>query len=105
MPDEETMLIAELAGSDLLTRDQGAILRKKLLDALKRAPTIRIDFKGVEVMAPSFADEAFGQLFLELGKEEFRHRVQLICESEATKRLVNAVIANRLRRREKDEPR
>lgn len=49
-------------------------------------------------MAPSFADEAFGQLFLELGREAFRERIQLQSGNEATRRLVNAVIANRQHR-------
>jgi len=84
-------------GRVLLTRDQGKPIRAKLLDLIRAGNPIRILFDGVETVTPSFADEVVGRMLLDLGEAEFRKNIALVCSDVATRRLVNAVLANRKR--------
>jgi anti-sigma regulatory factor (Ser/Thr protein kinase) len=49
-------------GSVLTGRSIGAELRERILAALEAGDVVEVDFEGVEVMSPSFADELFGKL-------------------------------------------
>jgi len=84
-------------GPDLLTRDQGAPVRRRLRETLDSGGDIRIDFNQVGAMTPSFADELLGRLLLEVGPEVFRARVRLDSATQDLKRLVNKVLAHRLK--------
>jgi hypothetical protein len=48
-----------------------------LLPALESCEIVEIDFAGVFVAAPSFLDEAFGEIVKRLGPAEFRRRIQV----------------------------
>ena len=82
-------------GRVLLTRDQGNPIRSKLLALVRDGSRLRISFEGVESVTPSFADEVLGRMLLELGEEDFRKHVTLLPTDVSTRRLVNAVLANR----------
>ena len=82
-----------------LTRAQGEKLRKELEDLLGKFATgdrLEIDFSGVQVMTPSFADECIGKLAAQLGPAKFRESVSLKGADETVRTLVNAVLAERL---------
>lgn len=85
-------------GADFLTRRQGTMLRAKLVEmysALGTEDTMGIDFDGVQVMAPSFADECFGKFAEVVGLSTFRSRVSLKGANETIRTLVNAVLSDR----------
>ncbi|MGH7150714.1 MAG: STAS-like domain-containing protein [Planctomycetota bacterium] len=70
-------------------------MRRKLRSRLEKGERLEIDFAGVEVLTPSFADECLGRLVLDVGLEVFRERVRLKATDETIKRLVNHVLAHR----------
>jgi hypothetical protein len=60
------------------SRAAGAFIREKcrhLLEQEQRKPLV-IDWAGVPLISSSFADEAFGKLFVELGPLTFAARVK-----------------------------
>jgi anti-sigma regulatory factor (Ser/Thr protein kinase) len=59
------------------TRHAGAELRRKALNLLVAEPTRRLvfDWCGLALISSSFADEAVGKLFVELGPTRFASRV------------------------------
>lgn len=84
-------------GSDFVTRRQGEVARGLLLQALEAYPKktrVTVSLAGV-VMTPSFADECFGKLLLNLGEEQFRTRVRFVDVDGTTKTLLNAVLSKR----------
>ncbi|HKB15022.1 MAG TPA: STAS-like domain-containing protein, partial [Planctomycetota bacterium] len=70
-------------------------VRRDLRSRLGRGEKLEIDFAGVEVLTPSFADECLGRLVLDVGVEVFRERVRLRTTDETIKRLVNHVLSHR----------
>jgi anti-sigma regulatory factor (Ser/Thr protein kinase)/anti-anti-sigma regulatory factor len=59
------------------TRHAGAELRRKCLNLLEAEPRKRVvlDWEGIPLISSSFADEAVGKLFVELGFSQFTARV------------------------------
>ncbi len=82
---------------EFLTRSQGERVRERLVKAYDSAlgDQLVIDFSGVEVMTPSFADECFGKLAERVGFQNFRNSVSLTGGSETVRALVNSVLAQR----------
>jgi len=89
-------------GDELLTRDAAARVCAALRRALDHHERLRIDFAGVRVMAPSFADECFGHIVEELGREVFKARLELTGADAEIRALVNIVLRYRLERRGTD---
>lgn len=82
-----------------LTRSQGEKLRhriEEIFSNLESGHRIAIDFAGVDVMTPSFADECFGKLAERLGANRFRQSISLNGADETIRTLINSVLAERL---------
>ena len=82
-----------------LTRRQGEEVRARLMELdrdLPQGERLVIDFAGVEVMTPSFADECFGKLAESIGGLNFRKRVKLTGAEPIVRALLNSVLAERL---------
>jgi hypothetical protein len=56
-----------------------------------------VDFSGVPVISSSFADEAFGKLFLQLGPMQFMQRVRLVNTIDTVESLINRAIEQRMK--------
>lgn len=87
------------ANQDCLTRSQGERVRGELEEHLTRlgeGDRLRIDFSGIEMMSPSFADECIAKLAEGMGAERFRNLISLTGANETIKTLINAVLATRL---------
>lgn len=80
------------------SRVSGKPLRQKLSNLLKMTSTksVRINFSGVPVTSSSFADEAFGKLFLQLGPIQFMQRVKLVNMVDTVESLINRAIQQRM---------
>jgi len=80
------------------SRVSGRPLRQKLHNILNMSEStqVAIDFDGVPVVSSSFADEAFGKLFLQLGPVQFMQRVELNNMADTVEALVNKAIAQRM---------
>lgn len=81
------------------SRVSGKPVQTKLLNLLKMSGTgtIWVDFAGVPLVSSSFADEAFGKLFLSVGPVKFMQRVRLHNMMETVEGLVNKAIAQRMK--------
>jgi len=77
-----------------LTRDQGAALRARVLEALEISACIVLDLSRVEALSPSFADELFGGLETALASG-FHERIRISCPSAEWKRLISSALAHR----------
>lgn len=80
------------------SRVSGRPLRQKIHNIINisGADQVIIDFEGVPVVSSSFADEAFGKLFLELGPIQFMQRVKLENMIDTVEWLVNKAISQRM---------
>lgn len=80
------------------SRVAGKPVRTKLSNLLRmgRGEKIYIDLKGIPIMSSSFADEAFGKLFLEAGPIAFMQRFEFVNVMETVQQLINKAIAQRM---------
>lgn len=80
------------------SRVAGKPIRTKLSNLLKMGGNekIYIDFSGVPLMSSSFADEAFGKLFLEAGAVNFMQRFEFINVMNTVQQLIDKAIAQRM---------
>lgn len=80
------------------SRVSGKPIRNKLSNLLGMSDdsVVNVDFAGVPLLSSSFADEAFGKLFLFVGPVKFMRRVRLVNMMETTEALVNRAIAQRM---------
>jgi hypothetical protein len=81
------------------SRVSGKPVQTKLLNLLKMSGSgvILVDFTGVPLLSSSFADEAFGKLFLSVGPVKFMQRVRLHNMMGTVEGLVNKAIAQRMK--------
>jgi len=93
--------ISELSKNTLVGRDIGKETRLKIKDLLSKHDTIIIDMENSNQFSPSFIDEAIVKLVIELGKEDFKKRLQLINITEGMKNLMNSILHRNLNREEK----
>lgn len=86
-------------GALLVTRDQGAVVREKLLELLRNhgSDPVEVHLDGVETYTPSFMDELLGKTLIEIGQDAFRERVRLVATRNDVKKLANLVLNNRLK--------
>jgi len=57
---------------------------------------IYLDLEGVPLMSSSFADEAFGKLFLEAGALAFMDKFEFVNLMDTVKFLIDKAIAQRM---------
>jgi STAS-like domain of unknown function (DUF4325) len=80
------------------SREFGRRARQKIDNILvdKRA-TVAFDFTGIPLISSSFADEAFGKLFVEMGALDFMRRCSFQSVDPTVKRLIDKAIAQRIK--------
>jgi hypothetical protein len=89
------VLAAEVEGFG--SREYGRRAKIKIDNILvDKSSRILFDFSGVPLVSSSFADEAFGKLFLELGALDFARRCAFKSVDSTVKRLIDRAIALRL---------
>ena len=84
---------------EFLTRRQGELVRERLVKLHKEmgpGDSITLDFAGVDIMSPSFADECFGKFAERIGAQNFRSFVLLIGANTTIRPLINAVLSERI---------
>jgi hypothetical protein len=76
------------------TRAAGRQARRAIESALAQARMVRVDLAELRV-TPSFADECFGLLARELGRQGFKERVKLVNVSSTCRPLIKHVVLHR----------
>ncbi|MBI5709774.1 MAG: STAS-like domain-containing protein [Candidatus Eisenbacteria bacterium] len=79
----------------LATRDQGKKLRELAIGRLRQPGVLEVSLERVEAVSPSFADEFFGGLMEELGRDEFLRRIRVGNASEEIRLLIRKVVSHR----------
>jgi hypothetical protein len=81
------------------SRVSGKPVRQKLHNIIKmtNSQMIQVDFTGIPVVSSSFADEAFGKLFLQLGPLKFMQCVKLVNTIDTVESLINKAIEQRMK--------
>ena len=79
------------------SRQAGATIRTKCMNLLNAEPDKRLvlDWGGVPLVSSSFADEAVGRLFVELGPIRFGARVQHVGMEPLVRSLVDRAVMQR----------
>jgi hypothetical protein len=80
------------------SRVSGRPIRNKLANLLRMGwdEKIIIDLADVPIMSSSFADEAFGKLFLEAGPMEFMRRFEFVNVMSTVQQLIDRAISQRV---------
>ncbi len=79
------------------TRQSGKVVRNYLINIMNICDNgIILDFKDVEMVSSSFADEAIAQLILEIGKEIFNSRFKFHNVNEQCNIVISAAIRQRI---------
>lgn len=102
MSDDGRFLVLRMAEEtkgfgSRMTGEQIRVKALYLLNAESGIPLL-IDWKGVQMVASSYADEFIGKLFFNLGPVGFMSRVKMVNLEPIVQTLVNNAIVNRLRR-------
>ena len=89
MSDEATSFGSRVAGTPV---------RIKLMNLLRMCPGQRIvvDFSGIPLVSSSFADEALGKLFVEIGPVTFAQRFEFRNLATTVKQLIDKAISQRM---------
>ena len=75
-------------GSSLGTRDLGAKIRVSIQKEIEQNDKVYLDFKNVDVITNSFADECFGKLRKAISTEVFRNKVAFINTNDFIQRVI-----------------
>ena len=80
------------------SRVAGKPVRTKLTNLFRmhHGEKIYIDLEGIPIISSSFADEAFGKLFVEVGPVQFMKKFEFINVMEIVQHLIDKAIAQRM---------
>lgn len=93
--DHKILDIEELCEGGASTREDGRDILVLILKWWKRSKKISLDFKNIEFVCITFADEVFGTLAMHFSNEELKEKLDLINIDEINKRVINATISSR----------
>ena len=81
-PEARLIAVADLLGPVLSGRSSGALLREQIEELARQQVEVVVDFTGVDVATPGFADELFGKMpstLVETGQVQFLHLDDDLC--------------------------
>ncbi len=95
---EEITFVMKNEAKSFGTRPAGTPIKTRLSNLYKMSNgnKIYIDFDGVPLISSSFADEAFGKLFVDIGPLGFMQNFQFINVSQTVRQLIDKAIAQRI---------
>lgn len=82
----------------LSTREIGREARVFIIDTIHNSDVVEIDLSGV-LVTPSFADECFGMIAEEFGRDIFKKKIKLKNVANDSSRLLKHVIMMRTQRK------
>ncbi|CAJ5510131.1 histidine kinase-, DNA gyrase B-, and HSP90-like ATPase family protein [Burkholderia pseudomallei] len=91
--------------TDLASRRLAADLRVDVAKGLVDGRYVSIDFRHVESVSESYADELFGVLAIGLGLEEFVKRVAILHANDHVLRVIAQALKDRLEQKDADAAR
>lgn len=89
------VLIINKFGSIISDKNIGIEIYNEIKEKLKnKPPSIEVDFQDVIAMATFCAKQIFGNLYIELGQEEFFDKIKISNANEDIKIIINMGIQN-----------
>lgn len=89
--------IVEICGKKTVTRDDGRVINKILIDNWNGTDQFQIDFRNLMIASVSFIDEAFGRLALCHTSAELKRKLVFENMVSYDRKLLNDVVVSRLR--------
>lgn len=86
-----------------VTRGDGEVINKLLLNAWNSEDRIIIDFGNISIASVSFLDEAFGKLAFNYSKEKLVEKLSFENIDEYDRALLNDIFLSRYRQKEAGE--
>jgi len=77
----------------LSSRELGAFVRSKILEALNISDTSILDFDSIELITQSFGDEVLGVLIREFGFPVVKEKVKIVNANPLIKQVLKLVIS------------
>jgi len=99
-PAEKKTLTIKNFSTKLLARETGLAIRAELATLLVDGAVVEVDLDGIDDITPSVADECFGKLAARLGDQKFRTKIVFRGGVPLLHRLIDFVVANRLKAQE-----
>lgn len=94
-----TINVKDICGSGKVTREDGAVVNRRIREAWKSHDCIEIDFNNIRIASVSFLDEAVGLLALETDLDEVKEKLHLTNMSGFDQRLMDDILTSRARQR------
>jgi hypothetical protein len=84
----------EIGGFDFAgSRGSAQIIREKIKPLLDKNEKVMLDFKGIDTITQSFADEIFGVFVRAFGIEYIKNRLLIQNYNDAIKTTINFVVS------------
>ena len=95
---ERILFVMRQEAKSFGTRPAGTPIKTRLnnLYKMSNGNKVFIDFDGIPLISSSFADEAFGKLFAEIGPLGFMQSFEFINISQTVRQLIDKAIAQRI---------
>ncbi|ACM61771.1 uncharacterized protein DUF4325 [Caldicellulosiruptor bescii] len=82
-------------GNIICSRENGEVVREKILKEIKNGNIVVINFEGVEMINHSFADEAFGKLLYDLSEDVLRNQIKFVNANDDIKGMIKMALMER----------
>jgi len=84
--------LQKTCGKKTITRQDGEVINKVILDAWNKEEEIKIYFRNILIASVSFFDEAFGQLTFEYPKEQLMQKLTFNNIQDYARALLNDIL-------------
>jgi hypothetical protein len=87
--------LKKLCGKQTVSREDGLVVAKMLLQAMEEEDTITIDFNNILIASVSFFDEAFGKLAFKYSREVLAKKLDFKNMESFDRALLNDILISR----------
>ncbi len=92
--------IKSTCGQNIITRDDGEVIRDIIFESWKKEDKIVLDFENIQIASVSFIDEAFGMLANGYSRSEMQSKLEFQNMDVYDKELLNDILIYRLKQKD-----
>ncbi len=92
--------IKSTCGKNIITRDDGEIIRDIIFESWGKEDKIVLDFKNIQIASVSFIDEAFGMLANGYSRNEMKSKLEFQNMDVYDKQLLNDILISRFKQKD-----
>lgn len=94
-----------LCGKQTVSREDGLVVAKTLLQAMKKGDIITIDFNNILIASVSFLDEALGKLAFKYPREVLAKKLDFKNMESFDRALLNDILISRYHQKDLEQKR